>query len=131
MQEKGRYRILALDGGGSWALLQVMALKAIYGDVPGPKVLAHFDLVAANSGGSIVLAALAEGLRLSEIEEFFLSESKRRSIFVALPWWKKYLRLSAFFRLAGIGPRYVSKAKLAGLRALLPNRGQLPLDRLS
>jgi uncharacterized protein len=128
---KDGYRILSLDGGGSWALLQVMALKSIYGDVPGHKVLAHFDLVAANSGGSIVLAALAEGMLLSKIEELFLSETKRRKIFVALPWWKKYLRPTALLRLAGIGPRYSTRAKLAGLQELLPDKGGLRLDQLS
>jgi uncharacterized protein len=131
MPHKDGYRILSLDGGGSWALLQVMALKTIYGDVSGHQVLSHFDLAAANSGGSIVLAAMAEGLPLSEIEAFFLTESRRRSVFVALSWWRKYLRPSALFRLAGIGPRYATSAKLAGLQALLPTMGKLPLDQLA
>ena len=51
------YKILSLDGGGTWAILEVMALKAIYGgDTPGHQILAEFDLAVANSGGSIVLA---------------------------------------------------------------------------
>jgi hypothetical protein len=131
MSPEGPYHILSLDGGGSWALLQVMVLKAIYGDVPGRALLAQFDLVAANSGGSIVLAALAEGLPLSEIESFFLSGDKRRKIFVALSWWQKYLRLSAVLRLAGVGPRYAAPAKLAGLQELLPKAGDMRLDHLS
>jgi hypothetical protein len=50
-----RYRILSLDGGGSWALIQVKALIELFGpDKPGREILQDFDLVAANSGGSIL-----------------------------------------------------------------------------
>lgn len=53
-----KFRILSLDGGGSWALIQVMALQAIYSEnTTGHNVLKDFDLVAANSGGSITLGA--------------------------------------------------------------------------
>jgi len=31
------YRILTLDGGGSWALLQAMALRALAGDLPADR----------------------------------------------------------------------------------------------
>jgi patatin-like phospholipase/acyl hydrolase len=70
-----RYRILSLDGGGSWALIQVKALIELFGpDKPGREVLQDFDLVAANSGGSIVLGCLVEDLSLSEILAFFNDE---------------------------------------------------------
>ena len=50
------YRILSLDGGGSWALIQVRALIDMYGGgTTGHQVLQDFDMVAANSGGSVVL----------------------------------------------------------------------------
>ena len=56
-----KYRILSLDGGGSWALIEVKALMQLFDpDMPGRQVLSRFDLVAANSGGSIVLACLIE-----------------------------------------------------------------------
>ncbi len=55
------YRILSLDGGGSWSLIQIRALQEIYGDnIKGRDLLAKFDLVAANSAGSIVAATLIE-----------------------------------------------------------------------
>jgi hypothetical protein len=58
-----RYRILSLDGGGSWALIQVKALIELFGlDTPGREVLQNFNLVAANSGGSIVLGCLVEDM---------------------------------------------------------------------
>ena len=31
-----RYRILTLDGGGAWALIEVMALIDLYGKATGP-----------------------------------------------------------------------------------------------
>ena len=49
------FRILSLDGGGVWAVIQVKALIKLYGDVTGRTVLQDFDLVAGTSGGSIVL----------------------------------------------------------------------------
>ena len=44
------FRILSLDGGGTWALIQVKALMALYpAGTRGHTVLADFDLVGANS----------------------------------------------------------------------------------
>ena len=52
-------RILSLDGGGTWALIQARALEKIYGEsTRGHEVLRKFDYVVANSGGSIVAGAL-------------------------------------------------------------------------
>ena len=78
------YRILSLDGGGIWALIQVKALMALPGydeNTSGHTVLNDFDLVAANSGGSIVLGALIENLTLRQILALFESESQRKKIF--------------------------------------------------
>ena len=56
------HNILSLDGGGSWAIIQVMTLQKLYGDAaPGSHVLKNFDLVVANSGGSIVAAPSFSG----------------------------------------------------------------------
>jgi hypothetical protein len=37
------YKILALDGGANWSLLQAMALDALYPGVPGRQILERFD----------------------------------------------------------------------------------------
>ena len=51
------FRVLSLDGGGSWALIEVRTLITLFGEnATGHQVLRNFDLVAANSGGSLVLA---------------------------------------------------------------------------
>src|SRR5215467_16317599 len=66
------YRILCLDGGGRWSLISVMALQAIFGErAKGHDILKSFDLVAANSGGSIVLGGLIENKSLSELLDSF------------------------------------------------------------
>ena len=105
------FRILSLDGGGSWALLQAMALHRLYGDLDGHAILRRFDLAAANSGGSIVLAGLVKGLKPSEIAALLLSEEKRRSIFVA----------RTLFGRAWSSPtaKYDAEGKRAGLRAVM------------
>ena len=113
----GKYRILSLDGGGSWALIQVMALMDLYPEAKtGHEVLRNFDLATANSGGSIVLGGLVEDMPLKELLAFFLSEEKRKSVFV-----KKWF---GWFR-----PKYRASKKLAGLQAAFPRRGRwmLPL----
>lgn len=118
------YRILSLDGGGTWAMLQAMALQRLYPGKRGHAVLADFDLVAANSGGSIVLAGLADDRSLDEIVALFRDREKRRSIFVrkALP------SPTAIF---GLGPKYSATRKGAGLHALLGRAGQVTLDALA
>ena len=64
------YNILSLDGGGSWSLIQVKCLQKLFREeATGHEILRHFHLVAANSGGSIVLAGLIANLPLSAILE--------------------------------------------------------------
>ncbi|MGA2167059.1 MAG: patatin-like phospholipase family protein [Terracidiphilus sp.] len=106
-----KFRILSLDGGGSWALIQVMALIDLYGgNATGHEVLRDFDLAAANSGGSIVLGGLVEDMSLTTLLNFFLSEEKRKSVFVEKPHLPDT-------------PKYKTEEKLKGLQAALPQRG--------
>jgi hypothetical protein len=112
-----RFRILSLDGGGSWALVQVKALIDLYGGgTSGHAVLRQFDLAAANSGGSIVLGGLVEDMTLNELLGFFLSLEKRKSVFVE----KFHLPET---------PKYKTAEKLKGLLAALPKRGGMPLPQ--
>src|SRR5438046_1657753 len=103
-----RYRILSLDGGGTWALIQARALRQIYGDLRGRDVLAQFDLVAANSGGAIVAAALACDFTLSEIDALFGDESARDEIFVTLAPWERIPSA-----LLDLGPKYPASSRRA------------------
>src|ERR1700687_3675172 len=97
------YRILSLDGGGAWALIEVRALIALYSEsTTGHEVLADFDLIAANSGGSLVLGGLVEDLRLGDLLGYFEDEGKRKSIFSPTrSWGDRALRF-----LTGMGPKY-------------------------
>lgn len=106
-----KYRILSLDGGGTWALIEVMALIDLYGSsTTGHQVLSDFDMVAANSGGSIVLGGLVDDMTLDDLLAFFMSQQKRDSVFV------KKVHLPDT-------PKYRTAGKLAGLEAAFPNRG--------
>ncbi|AMC34288.1 patatin-like phospholipase family protein [Janthinobacterium sp. B9-8] len=115
-----KYHILSLDGGGAWALIQVKTLIKLYGaNTRGHVVLKHFDLVAANSGGSIVAAALIEDFTLAEILALFTSEPQRRAIFSELPWYKKLNPLSLFLPL----PRFSTAQKYQALLAAFTQYG--------
>jgi hypothetical protein len=119
------YRILSLDGGGVWALVQVRALIQLYSaNTTGHQVLADFDLVAANSGGSIVLGGLIENLPLSTVLGYFETEALRRSIFQPSGRWP----LDVINGLAGFGPKYSAAEKLPALVKLMPDTGNRPLN---
>jgi hypothetical protein len=118
------YNILSLDGGGIWALIQVKALISLYTPTTtGHTVLQDFDLVAANSGGSIVLGALLEDLALSKTLDLFQTESIRKSVFSPThSFGDRVLR-----DLTGMGPKYSAENKLAALQNALPSTGTVPL----
>ncbi|GAA4397602.1 hypothetical protein GCM10023187_07250 [Nibrella viscosa] len=108
------YFILSLDGGGSWALNQILALQQLFGpQVRGHAVLRQFDLVVANSGGSITAMALAKNMPLSEILNWFVTPEKLRKVFVRVDPFRRLLH-----KVSGATPQYVAARKLEGLRAL-------------
>ncbi len=114
------YRVLSLDGGGSWALIQVRTLMKLYGaQAKGHQILKDFDLVAANSGGSIVLGGLVEDLGLDVLLSYFEDEQKRRAIFSPTKSWGDRILQDV----AGIGPKYSAKAKLTALQNIMRNSG--------
>jgi len=119
------YRILSLDGGGTWALIEVRALMKLYGaDATGHEVLRDFDLVAANSGGSLVLGGLVEDMKLQDLLNCFKDPTKRRTLFP--PSLCVGTRL--LHALTGLGPKYSAKRKLTSIQALLPKTGDKPLS---
>lgn len=113
------YKILSLDGGGSWAVIQARVLKDIYGDIPGHELLKQFDMAIANSGGSLVLACLCNNMLISEIISVFEDESKRKQVFSKLSFWEK-LNLRNIASLTSVlGPKYSAKRKMEGLQNVL------------
>ena len=123
------FRILSLDGGGTWALIQVKALQKLYGaEARGLDVLARFDLVAANSGGAIVLGGLLAGMTLGELLALFESRKTRRAIFHDVDDIADPVREAE--KLLGIGARFSTKAKLKAIRNVLGPLGDVTLDAL-
>jgi Patatin-like phospholipase len=139
------YRILSLDGGGIWALIEVKALIALPDydkDTPGHKVVQDFDLIAANSGGSIVLGALVENLTLGEILAQFEDGTKRKSIFslAGLPDVLLhnlaenvacFVPQDSNLNLTGVVPKYSAAKKLCALQRTLPNTGDILLTEVT
>jgi uncharacterized protein len=123
------YRILCLDGGGRWSIISVMALQAIFGEhTRGHDILKAFDLVAANSAGSIVVGGLVENKALAELLDLF---STSRLLFPREPrftpaglghWLSR--------RLFHFGPKYDTTTKLARLQELMPDYGAEKLTDL-
>jgi hypothetical protein len=119
------YRILSLDGGGTWALIQVKALIALYGEnTLGQTVLQDFDLVAANSGGSIVLGGLVENLSLGQILALFQTQSVRQAIFSPTHSFAD----KVIHDVLRMGPKYSADNKLPALETVLPNKGSVALS---
>jgi len=118
------FRILSLDGGGTWALLEAMALADLHPGESGRQVLAHYDLAVACSGGSIVLGGLMLDRSPAEIASIFADRSKRESIF-----YKKHAAWRLLSRLP-IFPRYVAKQKRVGLGELFGIEGEERLGDL-
>ena len=114
------YKILSLDGGGTWCLIEVKALIDMYGGgATGHAVLSDFDLVVANSGGSIVLGGLLEDKSLGDILSYFMDDKLRSSIFQPTT-----IPIDAVLSgLLHFGPRYSAQKKLPALQRLLPNSG--------
>src|SRR5436305_6343206 len=122
------YKILSLDGGGSWALIQARVLKDIYGDIGGHEMLRSFDLAIANSGGSLVLACLCNDMKLSEIINVFQDETLRKKVFSQLTFFEKLKAqdiLALFRSKIGIGPKYSTTRKLEGLIKVLTDYDHL------
>lgn len=129
------YKILSLDGGGSWALLQVLTLQDIFKEkypdqeIKGHEVLRHFDLVIANSGGSLVLAALACNWSFDEIITLFDNEEIRKSVFRKLKFREKYFPANFMGWLtSSVGTRYSTTEKRRALNKLLKVDHEKPLD---
>src|SRR5688500_15939618 len=136
MMTRTPHRLLLLDGGGAWAIVQSKALGAIYGqDTDGWAILDRFDFAAANSGGALVLALLLGGLSPGQINGAFRDRRKRDYIFDR----NTVVVDRAIGGLLGVGPRYSAPGKLIGLTRILDEANgrfgaefaAMPLDRIA
>jgi len=125
------FNILSLDGGGSWAILQLLTLKDRYGSATGHEILKKYDLVIANSGGSIILAALAENWSLDDALSLFMDKKNRDSIFSLNSFKDRFFPVDylRFFGL-GLGPKYSSTRKIETFRKLFKEVDKRQLSEL-
>ncbi len=123
------FKILSLDGGGSWALIQIRALMDLYGEnATGHQVLSRFDLACANSGGTLTLAGLILDWPLSKALDVLRDPAQRKSIFVRSSFFKD--PVSHISNAFGFGSKYDTGAKYDGLRKLLGPTGDVAVTQL-
>lgn len=119
------YKILSLDGGGSWALIQARVLLDMYGDMRGHELLRKFDMAIGNSGGSLVLASLCNDMKLSEIIAVFRNKEHRKDVFSKLSFWEKLKWRNIASLTNVLGPRYSTERKIKGLKKVLKHYDHL------
>ena len=108
-------RILSLDGGGALAGILAVALGRIYGeDTPGRDIIRQFDIVAGNSGGSIVMTALCCNHAPKDIAALYADPSTVEAMFC--PRWTSVFKGIAPLRI--LLPPYSSRGKFEALKRL-------------
>ena len=91
-------RILALDGGGTRALVTIEMLKELERQT-GQRIHELFDVIAGTSTGGILAAGIQDGLTLDELERLYLDISM--VIFAKEPGWRvQLLRTGGQYRVA-------------------------------
>ena len=121
------YKILSLDGGASRALVQARILQDLYkenGDIKGHELLRKFDLVIANSGGSVLLGLLCNNMSLENIISFYTSPSELKKVYPALFPGERFIQqiTRIFFR---VGAKYSTSRKLKRLRNIFLENDEL------
>lgn len=119
-------KVLSLDGGGTWSLIQARVLMDLYPGCSGHEILRDFDFVAANSGGGVVSACLIDDMTPEAILDLFMSRDLRVHLFQPLPFYRKWLRVLGF----KVGPQFATEAKLNCLTRVLRGQAAVALSRL-
>lgn len=83
-------RVLALDGGGTRALLTIEMLKSLEAQT-GKRVHELFDVIGGTSTGGILAAGIQEQLSLETLEALYLELAKE--VFVKVPRPRRYGQL--------------------------------------
>jgi uncharacterized protein len=118
------FRILSLDGGGPWSLIQARTLGEIFApDLPGRELLSRFDLVVCNSGGAVVVGGLLANMTPQSIEtDYFANQTQLHQIFEkTTPTEDLAAKALAVFGMNFYV--YSTAAKLAALRNALGTAG--------
>jgi len=124
------YKILSLDGGGSWAILQLLTLKHKYGNVEGHIILRDFDMIISNSGGSIVLAALAENWTIDKTLTLFEQKEVREQVFYKNTFKDRFFPIDYIRLFTNFGPKYSAPKKGEAFRKLFPELDKRQMEEL-
>ncbi|WP_299158356.1 patatin-like phospholipase family protein [uncultured Tenacibaculum sp.] len=124
------YKILSLDGGGSWAIIQLLTLKYKYGNVNGHEILRDFDMIIANSGGSIALAALAENWTIDKAITLFDKKEIREQVFHKNGFKDRFFPIDYIRLFKGFGPKYSSPKKGKAFKNLFPELDKRQMNEL-
>ena len=73
---RGRFQVLALDGGGVKALFTAHVLARLEADL-GVHIAESFDLIAGTSAGGVIALGLGAGMRPAEIVEHYTDLTMR------------------------------------------------------
>lgn len=80
MQEKTTFRILSIDGGGIRGIIPAKVLSELERELerlyPGKKLYEHFDLICGTSTGAILAIAIALGIPVSDLVDFYKNNAK-------------------------------------------------------
>lgn len=104
-------RVLALDGGGTRALLTIEMLKALEAQT-GKKVHELFDVIGGTSTGGLLAAGIQERMPLDTLEQLYLDLAK--DVFV------KTTRTRRYGQLLFTGATYKAHALEQVLKRVLP-----------
>ncbi len=129
-KEQNMYQILSLDGGGSWAILQLLTLRDRFPGKSGHEILREFDMVIANSGGSIVLAALAENWSIEKALTLFDERTIREKVFSRSSFWERFFPIDYLRLLIPFGPKYSARRKGEAFRDLFPQIDRRQMNTL-
>lgn len=107
-------------------MLQLLTLADRYPGLTGHEILREFDVVIANSGGSIVLACLVEDWTPEYSLTLFRDKIKREQIFSKNSFLERFFPADYF---PSIGPKYSAKRKGLAFRQIF-KKGDNLMDEL-
>ncbi len=110
--------------------MQLLTLMERYGDKQGHEILKDYDLVIANSGGSIILTALAENMLLSEALKLFKEQSNREKIFFKNSFRFRFFPVNFLRLFTNFGPKYSAPHKMEAFKQLFPNVDKRQMNEL-
>jgi len=126
MNEKKKFTILAIDGGGIRGLIPAKVLAELDGDLktqnPDKPLYEYFDLICGTSTGAILTIAIALGIPADDLVRFY----KKHAQAIFPKWYLKVLPRKSRAILTSIYSNKILRRKLKEIYTEA-NGGQIPL----